>query len=137
LGTKNSLEEINLDSTGVIVGCNFFVKNWKKTCSFVGGRIIVQQEKISTAERSWTNPLNALQEEIHYPFIKFCIYSFSLWYALFVHYALKVEKNYQLDLDVGPKEFQFISAEGMSHQLIQNSVALFRSNRQNTRSHLL
>ena len=24
------------------------------TCSFVGGRIIVQQEKISTAERTWT-----------------------------------------------------------------------------------
>jgi len=32
------------------------------TCSFVGGRIIAQQETISTAERSWTNPLNALQE---------------------------------------------------------------------------
>jgi len=35
------------------------------TYSFVGGRIIVQQEKISTAELIWTNPLNALQEAIH------------------------------------------------------------------------
>jgi hypothetical protein len=39
----------------------------------VGGRIIVQQEKILTAERSWTKPLNALQEAIHYSFIKVCI----------------------------------------------------------------
>jgi hypothetical protein len=41
------------------------------TCSFVGGRIIVQQKKISTAERSWTNPLNALQEAIHSAFTVF------------------------------------------------------------------
>jgi hypothetical protein len=32
----------------------------------VGGRIIVQQEKISRAEHSWTNRLNVLQEAIHY-----------------------------------------------------------------------
>jgi hypothetical protein len=46
----------------------------------------MQQEKISTAERSWTNPLNALLNAIHYSFIKFCIYCFSLWYEFFVHY---------------------------------------------------
>jgi len=34
--------------------------------SFVGRRIIVLQEKISRAECTWTNPLNALQEAIHY-----------------------------------------------------------------------
>jgi hypothetical protein len=39
----------------------------------VGGRIIVQQEKNSTAERSWKNPMNALQEAIHYSFLKFFI----------------------------------------------------------------
>jgi hypothetical protein len=60
------------------------------TSNFFGGRFIVQQEKISIAERSWTNPLNALQEAIHYSFIKFRIYSFSLWYEFFVHYALRV-----------------------------------------------
>jgi hypothetical protein len=37
--------------------------------------------------------VNALQEAIHYTFIKFCIYSFSVWYEFFVHYALKVEKK--------------------------------------------
>ena len=79
------------------------------TCSFVGERIIVQQEKVSTAERSWTYPLNALQEAIHYSFITVCIYSVSLWYEFFVHYALKVKKkNYQLGLDAGPLEFQFL-----------------------------
>jgi len=79
-----------------------------KTCIVVGGRIIVQQEKISRAEGSWTNPLNALQEVIHYSFIKFCIYCFSLRYELFVHYALNVEKNYQHVLDAEPLEFQFL-----------------------------
>jgi hypothetical protein len=62
------------------------------SCSFVGKRIIVQQEKISRAECSWTNPMNALQEAIRNSFIKFCIYCFSLWYEFFVHYALKVEE---------------------------------------------
>jgi len=53
----------------------------------------VQQEKISRADRSWTNPLNTLQEAIHYSFTKFCIYCFSLWYEFFVYYALRVEKK--------------------------------------------
>jgi hypothetical protein len=58
----------------------------------VGGRIIVQQGKISRAVRSWTNQLNALQEAIHYSFIEFHIYCFPLWYEFFVHCALGVEK---------------------------------------------
>ena len=43
--------------------CNIFLgKKLASTYSFVGGSIIMQQEKISTAERSCTNPLNALQK---------------------------------------------------------------------------
>ena len=84
------------------------------TCSFVGGCIIMQYEKISKAERSWMNPLNALQEAIHYSFTKFCIYCFSLWYEFFVHYALRVEKNYLLGLDAGPFEFQFLRPRDVS-----------------------
>ena len=38
---------------------------------------MVQHENISTAERSWTHPLNSLQEAIHHSIIKFCIYCFS------------------------------------------------------------
>jgi hypothetical protein len=73
----------------VIKGCNSFGgPKLANTCSFVGGRIIVQQEKVSGVERIWTNPLNALQKAIHYSFIKFCIYCFSLWYEFFVHYAV-------------------------------------------------
>jgi len=50
----------------------------------VGGRIVMQQEKISRAEHSWTNLLNVFQEAIRYSFIKFCIDCFSLWYEFFV-----------------------------------------------------
>ena len=64
----------------------------------------MQQEKISRAQHSWTNPLNVLKEAIHYSFIKFCIYYFSFWYKFFVHYALRVEKNYQQ----GPLQFQLL-----------------------------
>jgi hypothetical protein len=58
--------ELNLESTGVIKGCNiFWGQKLANTCSFVGGCIIVQQEKILRAERSWTNPLNVIQQAIH------------------------------------------------------------------------
>jgi hypothetical protein len=73
----------------------------------VGGHI-VQQEKISTAECSWMNLLNVLQEAIKYSFIKFRIYCFALWYEFFVHYALRIEKNYQCGLDAGLFELQFL-----------------------------
>ena len=67
----------------------------------------MQQEKISRAD-----PLNTLQRAIHYAFKKFCIYCFSLWYEFFVHCVLRVEKNYQHGLDVGPLEFQFLWPRG-------------------------
>jgi hypothetical protein len=69
-GKENSLADINLEITGVIKVCNiFWGQKLANTCSFVGGCIILQQEKISRAERRWTNPLNVLQEAIHYSFI--------------------------------------------------------------------
>jgi hypothetical protein len=62
-GRENSLAEINLESTGVINGCNnFWGQKFENPCSFMSGRIIVQQIKISRKERSWKNSLNALQE---------------------------------------------------------------------------
>jgi hypothetical protein len=80
----------------VIKDCNiFWGKKMANSCSFVGRHIIIKQEKISRAECSWTNPLNALQEGIHYSFIKFFIYCFSLWYKFFVHCALRIKENYQ------------------------------------------
>ena len=78
----------------MIKGFNTFLgRKLANTYSFVRGHIIVQQAKISRTERSWTNPLNAPQEAIHYSFIKFYIYCFSLWCEFFVHYALRVEKK--------------------------------------------
>ena len=72
----------------------------------------MQQEKISRADRSWTNTLNVLQEAIHHSLIKFCIYCFSFWYEFFVKYAWGVEKMNQHDLDEGPLEFQFLRPTG-------------------------
>jgi len=65
-GTKNSLTEINLESTGANKGFHIFwdqklANNW----CFVGGCIIVQQENISRPGCGWTNPFNALQQAIH------------------------------------------------------------------------
>ena len=96
-GTENSLTEIKLESMEVIKGCNMFEPKISKH-SFVGGRIIVQQKKNSRTERSWTNPMNALQEAIHYSFTKFCIHCFSFWYEFFVHCALRVEKSINMVL---------------------------------------
>ena len=97
----------------MIKDCNIFLgQKLPNTCSFVGGRINVQQEKFSRAECSWTNLLNALQEAIHYSFIKFCIYCSSIWYKFFVLYALRVENNYQHALDVVLLEFQFLWPRG-------------------------
>jgi hypothetical protein len=67
----------------------------------------VQQEKIPTTERAWTNPLNALQEAIHYSFMQFCTYCFSLWYELFVLYALRVEKIINVVLMRDLRNFSF------------------------------
>ena len=138
-GTENSLAEINLESTGgMIKGCNIILnQKLRNTCSFVGGRITVQQEKISRAERIWTNPLNALQEAIHYSFIKFCIYCSSVLYEFFVHYALRVERIIIMFLmrdlwnfsffgrgDVSPthSEFcRFVSGSKVKHQVATSS----------------
>jgi len=51
--------------------------------------------------------MNALQEAIHYPFIKFCIYCFPFWYEFFVHYALRVEKIINMVLMRGLGNFSF------------------------------
>ena len=77
------------------------------------------------AECSWTNPLNALQEAIHYSFKKYCIYCFFLWYEFFLHYALRVEKNYQHCLDSGPLEFQFLQRRGCLTNLFRTLSLCF------------
>ena len=97
----------------MIKSCNIvWGQRLANTCSFLGGCIIVQQEKISTAERSWTNPVECASGGDSLLFIKFCIYCFSLRCEFFVHYALRVEKNYQQYLDARPLEFQFLRPKG-------------------------
>ena len=91
----------------------------------MGGRIIVQQEKISRAERSWTNPLNALQQAIQYCFIKFCIYFFPLWREFFVQYTLRVEKILSSWSWCRTFGIPVTSAEGMTHQPIRTLSLCF------------
>ena len=128
-GTENSLAEINLESAGgVIKSCNIFLgQKLANTCSFVGGSTIVQQEKISRAERSWTNPLNAFQWALHYSFIKFYIYFFSPVVRILC--ALRLESRIKLSTWswCGTFGISVSSAEGMSLEPIQNSVAFFWS----------
>jgi hypothetical protein len=93
----------------MIKGCKFFGgQKLANTSSFMGGCIIVQQNKISRAERSWSNPMNAIQEAIHYSPIKFSIYCFSLKHEFFCALRLEGRKNYQHGTDAGLLEFQFL-----------------------------
>jgi hypothetical protein len=93
-GPKEEEEEEESGKYGVIKDYNiFWGQKLANTCSFVGGCIIVQQEKISRAVHSWTNPVNVFQGVIQYSFLKFCIYCFSFWYEFFVHYTLRVRKK--------------------------------------------
>ena len=73
----------------------------------MGGRIIVQQQKISTAERNWTNPLNVLQEANHYSFIKSAFTVFPL-VRILCALLFDSRKNYQHFLDAERLEFQFL-----------------------------
>ena len=102
----------------------------------------MQHEKISTAERSRTNPLNVIQEAIHYSFIKFCNYRFSLWYEFFVHFALRVEKiinmvlmqdlwNFSFDGqgDISPTHSElcrFVSGSQAKHQASSPVIILLK-----------
>ena len=114
----------------MIKGCNIFLgKKLANTCSFVGGCIIVQQEKISFRTQvdipvecaSGGDPLllYIILHLLFFPLVRFL-----------VHYTLRVEKNYQHGIDAGPLEFQFLWPRGC----LTNS---FRTllHRQNTRSH--
>jgi hypothetical protein len=85
-------------------------KKLANTCSFVGGHIIVQQEKISSrtqldepTECTSGDPL-LLYKILHLLFFPLV--------QILVHYALRVEKIYQHGLDAGPLEFQFLRPRG-------------------------
>ena len=69
--------------------------------------------------------MNVLQETIYYSFIKFCIYYFSLCYEFFVHYALRVKKNYQHGLDAGPLVFRSLRLRGCLTNLFRTLSLCF------------
>jgi len=90
----------------------FGVKNWQT--HFSGRAHYRATKRISRAEGIWTNPLNALQEAIHYSFKKFCIYCFSVWYEFFVHYTLRVEKIINMVLMRDFRNFSFFGQVDVS-----------------------
>jgi hypothetical protein len=100
------------------------------TYSYVDGRIRVQQEKISRAEHTWTNPLIALQEAILYSFIKFCTYCFSLWHEFFVHCALTVEKIISVILMRDIWNFSFFGPRNVSPTHSERLTNTFRTSHQ-------
>ena len=71
----------------MIKGCEHFGSKHLQLC----GRAHYRATRKNLESR--TNPLNALQEAIHYSFIKFYIYCFYLWYEFFVHNAMRVGKK--------------------------------------------
>jgi hypothetical protein len=75
-GTENILAEINLESTGGHKVCNIFSgQKLANTCSFVGWRIIVQQEKkftqLSLSQILFQNPKNYSLGDVQ----RFCYHS--------------------------------------------------------------
>jgi hypothetical protein len=77
-GKENGLVEINLESTGVIKGCNIF---W-------GQKLQLYGQAHYHATRKSLESRTQLDEPV------------------------RVEKNYQYDLDAGPLEFQFLRPRG-------------------------
>ena len=117
-----------------ISDCNLFLgQKLANTCSFVGGHIIVQQEKISRAERSWTDPVNALQEAIHYSFIIFCTYCLSSSTNVFA-ICLESQEIYQHDLNAIHLKFQFLRQTGYLSNTFR-TLSLFIGFLENTPSH--
>ena len=81
------------------------------TCSFVGRRIIVQQKKNLESRTQLDEPAECTSGGDPL-LLQNSAFTLSLWYEFFVHYALRVEKNYQHGLNLGPLEFQFLRPRG-------------------------
>jgi hypothetical protein len=115
-GTENSLAEINLESTGgdkrVVTFLESKIGKHLQLCGRARCRATRKNLNSRTQLDEPVECASASGGAIHYSFIKFSIYCFSLWYEFFVHYALRVEKNFQYGLDAGPLEFQFLRPRG-------------------------
>jgi len=88
----------------VIKGCNFFF--FANTAALWAGALSCNEKNLESRTQldepdecaSGGDPL--------------LVYCFSLRYEFFVHYALRVEKNYRHGLDAGPMDFQFLRPRG-------------------------
>ena len=99
----------------MIKGCNTFLgQKLANTCSFVGERIIVQQEKNLESRMQLDESVECASGGDPLLLYKILHLLFSVWYEFLVHCALRVEKSCQHGLDAGPIEFQFLRPRGVS-----------------------
>jgi hypothetical protein len=115
LGTDNSLVEINLEWGGrVIKGCNiFWGQKLANTCSFVSGRIIVQQNLVSRTHLD--KPPECASGDN--PLLLYIILHLLFFRLVRILCALLLEsrkKSYQHDLDAGPCNFSFFGRGDVS-----------------------
>jgi hypothetical protein len=135
-GSENSLAEIHLESTGVIKGCNIFWGGQKLAIAALWVGTLSCNKKKSREQNAagWTCWMHFRRWSIT-PLYN---YAFTIFPLVQILCALCLESWKKLSMWCwfGTFGISFSSAEGMSDQPIQNSVALFQGHRQNTRSHL-
>ena len=112
-GTENSLAEINLQSTAGDKGLQQIL------ASKIGKNLQLFGQAHYRATRKNLERGAQLEEPVEcasggdllllYKILRFL---FSFWYEFFVHCALRVETNYQQNLDAGLLEFQFLRPRG-------------------------
>jgi hypothetical protein len=84
-----------MEITGVIKGCDILCvfKNWQTLAALWAGILLCNKKKILDSRKQLDEPVECASAGDPLPFIKFCIYCFSLWYEFFMHCALRVEKK--------------------------------------------
>ena len=94
-------------------GCNiFWVQKLANTCSFVGRRIIVQQEKNLESRTQLDEPAECASGGDPLLFYRILHLLCSPLVRILCALSLERRKNYQHVLDAGPLEFQFLQPRG-------------------------
>jgi len=108
------------------MGCNISCgKKLANTCSFVGRRIIVQQEKILERTTQWDEPIECASGGDPFILGKILHLLFFALVRILCDYALRVEKNYQHGLDAGRLVFQFLWLRGFLTSLFRTLLLCF------------
>jgi len=111
----------------VINGCNiFWGQKLANPCSFVGGHIIVQQEKNLESKTQLHEPDKCTSEGDPLLLYKILSLLFFLLVRILCALCLESRKNYQYGHDVGPMEFQFLWPKGCLTNPFRTLLLSFR-----------